>query len=93
MEERLFALRAEARKHGVTPDELSDYLQKVRAALDDIELGEAAFDDLRKKMKTAKAAFNNSAASLSKDRRTGGEEVGHSRGQGTFAAETWQCEI
>ena len=68
VEERLFALRAEARKHGVTPDGLRGFLDKAKASLDSLEKGEAAFSDLEKSMKEAKAAFEKAAKTLSKDR-------------------------
>ncbi len=67
-EERLFALRAEARKHGVTPDGLCKFLQKARQTLEDLEQGEAAFGALEKAMADAKAAFAKSAKVLSKER-------------------------
>ncbi len=68
VEERLFALRAEARKHGVTPDGLAAFLKKAKTTLEDLELGEAAFESLEKDVKEAKAAFAKAAAALSKDR-------------------------
>lgn len=68
VEERLFALRAEARKHGVAPDGLRGFLDKAKASLDSLEKGEAAFSDLEKSMKEAKAAFETAAKTLSKDR-------------------------
>jgi DNA repair protein RecN (Recombination protein N) len=70
VEERLFAIRAEARKHGVTPDDLSAFLAKSRAALDDLELGEAAFGALEKDVRETKAVFEKSARALSKERAT-----------------------
>ncbi len=69
-EERLFALRGEARKHGVAPDELCAFREKIRATLDDLELGEAAFADLEKAEADAEAAFAKAAEKLSKDRKT-----------------------
>ena len=68
VEERLFAIRAEARKHGVAPDGLSEFLAKARAALDDLELGEAAFEALEKDVRDCRAAFDKSARALSKER-------------------------
>ncbi|MEO1137005.1 MAG: DNA repair protein RecN [Pseudomonadota bacterium] len=65
VEERLFALRAEARKHGVTPDGLAGFLQKARKMLDDLELGEAAFDALEKDVRDARASFSKAAKALS----------------------------
>ena len=67
-EERLFALRAEARKHGVAPDELAAFLTKARQTLSDLEMGEAAFGELEKTVRAAKAAYVKSAAALSKER-------------------------
>ncbi len=67
-EERLFALRAEARKHGVTPDGLCEFLQKTNAALEEIELGEAAFTALEKASREDKAAYEKTALGLSRDR-------------------------
>ena len=64
-EERLFALRAEARKHGVTPDGLCEFMEKTRKALDDLELGEAAFGDLELRVAQAKSAYEAAAKKLS----------------------------
>ncbi|WDI30404.1 DNA repair protein RecN [Hyphococcus flavus] len=68
VEERLFALRAEARKHGVTPDGLCGFLEKARQTLDDLEQGEAAFGELEETMRKTKAAFEKEAKALSKAR-------------------------
>lgn len=67
-EERLFALRAEARKHGVTPDGLCEFLQKTNAALEQVELGEAAFTALEKASRQGEAAYEKTALGLSRDR-------------------------
>lgn len=69
-EERLFTLRAEARKHGVTPDTLAGFLAKTSTALEALQLGEAAFSDLETNLANAKVAFDKSAAALSKKRKT-----------------------
>ena len=74
-EERLFALRAEARKHGVTPDGLAAFLQKAKASLEDLELGEAAFEGLEKEVREAKAAYGKAAAALSKERHAAAEKL------------------
>ncbi len=68
VEERLFALRAEARKHGVTPDGLRAFLEKAQGALDGLEQGEAAFGALEKAMGEAKAAYGKAARALSTER-------------------------
>ncbi len=68
VEERLFALRAEARKHGVTPDLLSEFHQKTKTALDNLELGAAIFSDLEQAEAKAKTDLVKAAKELSKNR-------------------------
>ena len=68
IEERLFALRAEARKHGVTPDLLAEFHQKTQTALQNLELGAAAFSDLESADVKAKAALADASKQLSKGR-------------------------
>lgn len=68
VEERLFALRAEARKHGVQPGMLCALKEKTIAALEGIEQGEAAFDALERDAVTAGEAYHKAAAALSKSR-------------------------
>ena len=67
-EERLFALRGEARKHGLQPDALCGFLEKTKQALDDVEMGEAAFGDLEKASARAGKQFVTAATALSKKR-------------------------
>ena len=74
-EERLFALRAEARKHGVAPDDLLAFLTATSKALDDLELGEAAFSDLEKAAQESEAAFHKAAAVLSKGRHAAAKKL------------------
>lgn len=74
-EERLFALRGEARKHGVQPDDLSAFLTKTRTALDDLELGEKAFADLERAAATAKADYGKAAEALSRDRAAAAKKL------------------
>jgi DNA repair protein RecN (Recombination protein N) len=68
VEERLFALRGEARKHGVTPDMLSEFHAKTKKVLEDLELGEATFADLERELAASKSEYDLSARALSKDR-------------------------
>lgn len=75
VEERLFALRAEARKHGVAPDALSEFYEKTRKALDNVELGAAAFADLERSASEAKAAYKAAAEMLSKNRATAAKKL------------------
>ena len=67
-EERLFTLRAEARKHGVAPDALSAFLAKTVNALEGVEHSEAAFGELERKLAQSRDAYLKSAATLSKKR-------------------------
>ena len=74
-EERLFALRGEARKHGVAPDDLCGYLEKVKSALDDLELGEAAFADLERAAAETKSTYEAAAEKLSKTRTAAAKKL------------------
>lgn len=75
VEERLFALRGEARKHGVEPDALSDFYEKTRKALENVELGAAAFADLERASSEAKAAYEAAAKTLSKNRAVAAKKL------------------
>ncbi len=68
-EERLFALRAAARKHGVAVAELPALLAAMRARLAAIETGEAEIAGLRRAAATARAAYATACADLSTVRR------------------------
>ena len=68
VEERLFALRAEARKHGVPPDRLCALRDKTVAALKGLEQGEAAFDVLEQQATQAQETYRKAAATLSRAR-------------------------
>ncbi len=67
-EERLFALRAEARKHGVTPDMLSEFHAKTKAALADLEQGAATFAGLEHELAAAKSKYEKRASALTRAR-------------------------
>ncbi len=68
VEARLFALRAAARKHGLTPDALREFLDKTNEALGNVEAGEAAFTELEKEVRDVSQAYNKAASALSKAR-------------------------
>jgi len=68
-EERLFALRGAARKHGLTPDGLRGFLEKTQKALEDLEAGEAAFGDLEHQVREAKTGYEKLGRALTKERR------------------------
>jgi len=68
-EERLFAIRALARKHDVAPDDLAGFADTLRAKLDALDAGEAAQAGLEKAVKDAEAAYRSAADALSAARR------------------------
>lgn len=69
IEQRLFALRAAARKHQVTIDELPAVLERMRQQLDRIELGEDGLNDCLKKEQQRRLEYIAAAESLSEKRR------------------------
>jgi DNA repair protein RecN (Recombination protein N) len=68
-EERLFALRAAARKHNVTVDDLPEVQARYEAALGDIEGGERRLIALEAALKQAEVDYFALAQRLSADRR------------------------
>jgi DNA repair protein RecN (Recombination protein N) len=65
VEERLFAIRALARKHGVAPDDLGAHAAELRARLEALDAGDADLGRLRKALDTAQADYADAAAGLS----------------------------
>ena len=63
-EERLFAIRAMARKHGVQPDELPAFGADLRARLDLIDGVEGGLATLAAEVKAAEASYAAAAAAL-----------------------------
>lgn len=63
-EERLFALRALARKHGVAVDSLADLLQEFAENLDSITNGAKNIDELRQQAGIARQHYVEAAESL-----------------------------
>ena len=68
VEERLFALRAAARKYGVSADGLAEYLEQVSSSLALLDADELAFGDLERAVKDNKANFEAVAQTLSDKR-------------------------
>lgn len=68
-EERLFALRAAARKHAVQVFELPGVHERMRAELDAIDAGEHELANLAKARDEAAAAYTRLAEKLSQGRR------------------------
>ncbi|MEL6236428.1 MAG: DNA repair protein RecN [Pseudomonadota bacterium] len=67
-EERLFALRALARKHRVTPDALSELAADLRARHAAIEAGEDRAAELAAAVDAAKSVYDAAAGALSAER-------------------------
>ena len=68
-EERLFAIRALARKHDIAPDDLGAYAETLRDRLDRLEAGDADLADQRAAVEAAQAAYDAAAAKLSSARQ------------------------
>ncbi|MBL3568471.1 DNA repair protein RecN [Rhodovulum sp. BSW8] len=68
-EERLFAIRALARKHGVLPDDLGRFAEDLQTRLAALDAGEGDLAGQRRAAETARAAFDAAAAALSEARR------------------------
>ena len=68
-EERLFAIRALARKHGVAADELGGYAETLRAKLAALDAGDQDLADQEAALKAAEAAYAQAAEQLSAARR------------------------
>jgi DNA repair protein RecN (Recombination protein N) len=64
-EERLFALRAAARKFSVAPDDLADLARRMAADLAELDAGEERLADLAKAAAAARGAYDAAAARLS----------------------------
>ncbi len=64
-EERLFAIRALARKHGVMPDDLGALAEDLRARLARIDRGAEDIAGLQAAVTEAEAAYDAAAAALS----------------------------
>ncbi|MBM3614091.1 MAG: DNA repair protein RecN [Alphaproteobacteria bacterium] len=69
LEERLFAIRALARKHNVLPDDLGFFADAARARLAAIDGGAAGLAKLEKAVAEADAAFGQKAEALTTARK------------------------
>ncbi|MEQ8735152.1 MAG: DNA repair protein RecN [Rhodospirillaceae bacterium] len=74
-EERLFALKAEARKHKVSVDDLADHLAALEEKLAAVEGGEDNLIRLAKADQTARNAFETAAKAMSKARAKAGSAL------------------
>ncbi|MBQ2844436.1 MAG: DNA repair protein RecN [Alphaproteobacteria bacterium] len=75
IEERLFAIRAAARKHRVQPDELPAKLREMSAQLNAIDNSDTELKKLNNEIKTYYSEFESAANSLSALRRIAADEL------------------
>ncbi|SLN25997.1 DNA repair protein RecN [Pseudoruegeria aquimaris] len=68
-EERLFAIRGLARKHGVLPDDLGEFAEGLRKRLAALDQGGANIGRLKAELAEAEAAYAAQAEALSEGRR------------------------
>jgi DNA repair protein RecN (Recombination protein N) len=80
-EERLFAIRAMARKHGVTPDELPRLAEELRARLGAVDQGASDIAELRAAAQAAEAAYGDAAEALSAARRAAAARLDRAMGE------------
>ena len=69
-EERLFAIRALARKHTVAPDELPTLVQDLSAKLDLLDMGAGGLKELNAAVAAAQVAYDEAAGVLSRARKS-----------------------
>ena len=74
-EERLFALRAAARKHNVMVDDLAALRDRMDADLADLDAGAEKLGVLEKEAQARRAAYDELAALLSEERRRAAESL------------------
>jgi DNA repair protein RecN (Recombination protein N) len=76
VEERLFALRAAARKHGASIDQLPALMEKFAADLEMLEAGEARLVELKAAVDSATQAYREACEALSKARASAAARLG-----------------
>ena len=74
-EERLFAIRGLARKHGVSPDDLGGFANDLRAKLAALEAGDEDLSTQRASLEAAQSAYDTAAARLSDARRAAAKRL------------------
>jgi len=68
VEERLFAIRGLARKHGVLPDALAEYADELRGRLAQLDHGARDLEALKSELREADAAYQTAAKTLTASR-------------------------
>jgi DNA repair protein RecN (Recombination protein N) len=75
VEERLFAIRALARKHAVLPDDLGGFADRLRARLAAIDGGAAGIAKLQRVVAETEAAYASEAGRITEWRRAAAGEL------------------
>ncbi|WP_289041523.1 DNA repair protein RecN [uncultured Aliiroseovarius sp.] len=75
VEERLFAIRAMARKHQVAPDDLGGFADELRARLKALDAGADAIAGLEQDAADAQARYDTSATALTQARSNAATEL------------------
>lgn len=75
IEERLFAIRAAARKYRVSADELVSKLQQMTEQLNTIDNSDAELKKLREQVKVKRSEFNTLAGKLTQMRQTAAQNL------------------
>lgn len=75
VEERLFAIRAVARKHACGPDELPELVARMAAQLQQIDAGGDAIADLQASVGATKTAYHAAAEELSAARARAAKDL------------------
>ncbi len=75
VEERLFAIRAMARKYGVLADDLGGFAETLRQRLDAIDLGTAGLDRLQMAVVAAEAGFTAAARKMTAERSSAAKRL------------------
>ncbi|RKF14812.1 DNA repair protein RecN [Roseovarius spongiae] len=68
-EERLFAIRGLARKHGVAPDELGEFAEELRTRLAALDAGDAQIEALQGAAREAQGRYDAAADALRRARQ------------------------
>lgn len=74
-EERLFALRAQARKHGVAPDDLSGLADTLRDRLAALDQGADRMTRLQSELRSAEKAYDSAAITLRDSRAVAAKQL------------------